>query len=282
MKHIILLSCKSSGSTALQNYLKENLGYKTVLFTQHQEEETLYWSKVASILEIHQNKMYRSKVPFNIGKAVEDLNEFFNKNRLPHITITKETTEKEFQEYYYELVLSLGPKFIEKSPHHLYNESNLYLIKNFVERYKNDIDFKIIGLIRHPQSVLLSGWKRWQFIPSGFEKEWNTSYINLLNWKDKLDIIFCEYEKIVTNKITLDQLIGESVIDEKYSFNSKSMNNWMNNKDYGFKLSDEVIMTAKRFGYTEFDSESSLKWMYKVSKASILYRIKRLVKTLKK
>jgi hypothetical protein len=281
MKHVILLSCKSSGSTALQNYLKENLGYKTVPFTQHQEEETLYWSKVASILKMPQNKMYRSNVPFSVDKSVKDLNEFFQKNKLAHISITKDTTEKEFQEYYFELIQSFSPKFIEKSPHHLYNESNLILIKNFVERYKNEVDIRVIGLIRHPQSVLLSGWKRWQFLPSGFQKEWNISYKNLLNWKEKLNITFCEYEKLVTNEITFDQLIGETATVEKYSFNSKSMNNWMNNKDYGFQLSNEVIATAKRFGYTEFKTLGSLQWKITMAKASLLHSVKSVVKKLK-
>ncbi|WP_162126254.1 sulfotransferase family protein [Flavobacterium phycosphaerae] len=281
MKHVILLSCKSSGSTALQNYLKENLGYKTISFTQHQEEETLYWSKVASVLKMPQNKMYRSKVPYTVEKAVKDLNEFFLKNKLAHINITKETTEKEFQEYYFELIQSLAPKFIEKSPHHLYNESNLVLIKNFVERYKNEVDIRIIGLIRHPQSVLLSGWKRWQFLPSGFQNEWNISYKNLLDWKEKLNITFCEYEKLVSNEITFDQLIGETAPVEKYRFNSKSMNNWMNNKDYGFQLSNEVIATAKRFGYTEFKTLGSLQWKITIAKASLLFSIKSLLKKLK-
>jgi hypothetical protein len=281
MKHVILLSCKSSGSTALQNYLKENLGYKTVLFTQHQEEETLYWSKVASILNLPQNKMYRSKVPFTAEKAIMHLNEFFEKNHLGHITVSKSTTEKEFQEYYLELIQSLAPKFVEKSPHHLYNESNLTLIKNFIERYKEEVDFRVIGLIRHPQSVLLSGWKRWQFLPNGFQTEWDITYKNLLNWKEKLNITFCEYERLVTGEITFDQLIGETAANEKYSFNSKSMNNWMNNKAYGFKLSDAVVATAKRFGYKEFDTLGSFGWTMAMTKANLGHNLKSILKKLK-
>ena len=52
MQHIIILSTKSSGSTALQNYFKLNFGFNTVKYTRHQEEETLYWAKVASVLDL--------------------------------------------------------------------------------------------------------------------------------------------------------------------------------------------------------------------------------------
>ena len=250
MQHIIILSTKSSGSTALQNYFKLNFGFNTVKYTKHQEEETLYWTKVASVLEMPQTPMYRSEVPFTQREAIKELNHFFSKNDLEHICCKKDTTEKQFQEFYYELIKANKGKFIEKSPHHLYNESDLLLIRNFRKRYKNEIEFTIFGLTRHPQAVLYSAWKRWNFLPSKFQLEWDKSYRNLLEWKNELKIILVKYEDMIKHPKTIEEAVsGLDKNAEKFKFRLSSMEKWKVDKKYGFNLQSDIVDLAKNLGY---------------------------------
>jgi hypothetical protein len=263
MKHIIILSSKSSGSTALQNYLKKNFSYKTIPYTIHQEEETLYWTKVGSILQLPQKHMYRSVVPISREMAVDQLNIFFEKNNLIGVTCDLNTTEREFQEYYYRLISSIGNKIIEKSPHHLFNESNLNLMQNFIVNYQDKIDFQILGLIRHPHAVIFSAWNRWKYIPSKFEEEWYCSYKNLLDFQKSLNIKFIEYEKLVNGEIDVEKVIGEVKDANDYEFRKSSVTKWKN-KIYGHKLNSNTIFLSEKFNYSDFENKSSLVWFFQL------------------
>lgn len=270
MKHVIILSSKSSGSTALQNYLKNNLGFTTVNYTQHQEEETLYWSKVASILGLGQKKMYYSNVPFSANRAVEDLNMFFKENDLSDIHCSLDTTEEEFQEYYFRLMKRTGSKFVEKSPHHLYNDSNLELIKNFREQYRDQVEVVIIGLVRHPHAVVFSAWDRWKCFPEYFEEQWANSYENLLKWKEKLNMAVVSYEDMVNYKIDIPSLVNENVENENYKFRSSSMDKWKNTDSYGFKLSKRTKRIAKEYGYLDLKNDKTFKWLILKNKYAVI------------
>ena len=63
VKCIIILSSKSSGSSALQYYLSKYINVNHIRYTRHYEHETLYWTKVASALGILQKNMLNSEVP---------------------------------------------------------------------------------------------------------------------------------------------------------------------------------------------------------------------------
>ncbi len=283
MKLVIILSSKSSGSTALQNYLKMNFGYRTIQYTQHQEEETLYWSKVASILGLPQDKLYRSVVPLKPEKAVRELNEFFKKNLLPDIKCDLNTTEKEFQEFFFKLIKNMGGKFIEKSPHHLYNQSNLQLLLNFKEAYKENIDIRILGLVRHPQAVIYSAWKRWKFFPEKFQNEWLGSYHNLVVWKDKLEIFILKYENLVSGEVKLSSILGEEENSEtNFQFRTSSLNKWKKDPSYGFSVSKEVEVLAHTFEYKNFNTQRSLRWKLNLWKHKLIFAAKVVVRKLRK
>lgn len=278
MKYIVILSSKSSGSTALQNYLKNNFGYKTINATIHKEEETLYWTKVATVLKRPQEKMYRSSVPYSIEDSIEQLNWFFRNNGLPNISCNEATTEKQFQEFYFKLLEKMGSKVVEKSPHHLYNASNLELIKNFYDRYKHRIEFVILGLVRHPQAVMMSGWNRWGYQPKYFQSEWIRSYENLLDFQQILNINIIKYENLINGSVDLEKIINEKLISQSFVFKKSSLNKWENNPLYGFRLSDEGITVAKKYDYNSFNTKSSLKWYWLSAKSSLVYSFKNGIK----
>lgn len=279
MQHIIILSTKSSGSTALQNYFKLNFGFSTVKYTRHQEEETLYWTKVASVLELPQTPMYRSEVPFTQREAIKELNHFFSKNDLEHICCKKDTTEKQFQEYYFELIKANKGKFIEKSPHHLYNESNLLLINNFRKRYRNEIEFTIFGLTRHPQAVLYSAWIRWKFLPSKFQLEWDKSYRNLLEWKNELQIIVVKYEDMIKHPEIIEKVVlGLGKGSGQFKFRLGSIEKWKVDRKYGFNLQSNIVKLAENLGYDDFEANKSIQWEFYSLYQSLLLKIKKIGK----
>ena len=61
---LFILSVKSSGSSILQRILAESLSGRLVEKTTHSENETLYWTKAASVLGLPQIQMENSQVPF--------------------------------------------------------------------------------------------------------------------------------------------------------------------------------------------------------------------------
>lgn len=259
LNNIIILSCKSAGSSALQNYFVRNCNYKTVKYTSHQENETLYWSKVASILEHPQKTMYRSVVPYKKEDAITSLNNFLGRNiNINDISISLEA----FIYYYRALVLKFGPSFIEKSPHHLYNRSNLELIASAYESLKKDVKFCFIGLIRHPLDVIYSGWKRWGYHCDSFEKEWLVSYENLLWAMDFLPMQLIRYEDLVAGAMAPEDVLDISLTNKDFIFKRTSIKRWKADKGFGHSLHQDTIDLAIHYGYDDFenDHDSFLWW----------------------
>ena len=143
-KNIIILSEKSSGSSACQNLLTKFASIKHVSKTRHFENETLYWTKAASILGKPQLKMVDSEVPIECLKAKNDLISLLRDNLNNY---TPPDNERELIMQGWRLLCkNHSPIFLEKSPHHLCQWSALELIIEHI-REVNDVDFLIIGLI---------------------------------------------------------------------------------------------------------------------------------------
>lgn len=251
-KCIIILSSKSSGSSALQNFLTKFPHVNHVSKTRHGENETLYWTKAASVLGMPQDNMLDSEVPLGQRKAKADLINFLCDN-LDSYTPPPVDEELIFNGWKL-LCEKYSPVFLEKSPHHLHQWSALELIADCIKRLP-EVEFLIIGLIRNPMDTLYSKWRRWRSIPEKYEKEWLTAYENLLKFKkkigEKLQII--KYEDIVRNHSYLREIfefIGSSNrhVHENY-LHGQSIQKWKNDKSFGFKLSKEVIQLAEKFGY---------------------------------
>ena len=145
---MIILSDKSSGSSACQNLLSEFADIRHVAQTRHFENETLYWTKAASTLGRPQQKMVASEVPIPMEKARSELIQLLREN----LTGFEAPSDDEalVMEGFRQLCKQHSPIFIEKSLHHLCQWSALELIVDATEKI-DDVDFLLIGLIRNPR-----------------------------------------------------------------------------------------------------------------------------------
>lgn len=250
-KCIVILSERSSGSSALQNFLVKFTKARHVKKSQHFEFETLYWTKSASILGKPQINMVDSRVPFGYKKAKTDILNLLKQN-LDEFEVPSED---------YELVITgwralcqhYSPVFLEKSPHHLCEWSTLELMVDcFIEI--EDIDYLIVGLVRNPLDTIYSQFKRWYSIPKKIERQWIIAYQNLLKLKKSIPdkLIIVRYEDLTNSIEPLSSILDfcgvNDQIEENF-FHSHSIKKWKDDRIFGFSLSPECINLANKFGY---------------------------------
>lgn len=281
LKCIIILSSKSSGSSALQNLLANFPQVNHITKTRHFEYETLFWTKAASVLGLPQVDMLDSEVPIGKEKAKSDLVKLLKENIAVY---TPPNDEKELIFVGWKLLCEkYSPVFLEKSPHHLHQWSALELILKCIEKFP-EIDFLLIGLVRNPMAALYSSWDRMRADPEKNQYEWFTAYTNLMEFRSKVSdkLIIVRYEDLVRDVSCLEPVLN--FIDVKASDNlrsymhMKSVQKWRNDRFYGFRLSEEVTQLAEKFGYgrDELENESSTFWpLYKDASRSIHRVIRR-------
>lgn len=264
-KCIIILSSKSSGSSACQNLLAKFADIKLVSKTRHFQNETLYWTKAASVLGLPQNIMLDSEVPIPYEKAKADLVTLLRDN-LETYSPPDDDKELIFDGWRH-LCDRYAPIFLEKSPHHLYQWSALELIIECM-KLLDDVDFFLIGLVRNPMDTLYSAFQRWRTFPEKLQYEWLVTYQNLLRLSeivgDKLIIV--RYEDIVSSLSYLQPVFdfcGVSADNADHDhLHKKSIQKWKNDKFYGFTLSEELIRLAESYGYyrDQLLNEGSALW----------------------
>ena len=267
-KILMILSSKSSGSSALQVYLTKNFNAHYIPHSDHFEHESLYWTKVASVLDLPQERMHKSEVPIAIPNAVDGLSDLMMKNDVG-ARVHPQTTKEDFFEFFFQLCQNTSFPVVEKSPHHLFNFSNVELILEFKKYIADRADVILIGLVRHPIDTVYSGWTRWRFNCAAFEKEWLSSYQNLYSLVERGDVagVF-RYEDLSRSSYVLDEFLtgvcGLKKTSSDYSFNEKSLNKWKRDGLFPYKISEEAKDLARDFGYGEesFVSERrpSLYW----------------------
>ena len=251
-KSIIILSEKSSGSSACQNLLAKFANIRHVANTRHYENETLYWTKAASILGKPQLKMVDSEVPIPQNKARADLIALLQKNLQEYVPPTDD--HELIREGWRLLSQLYAPIFLEKSPHHLCQWSSLELIVEHMQAIE-DVDFLLIGLIRNPMDTIYSQYQRWKSPPARVEQQWLIAYQNLLRLKeivgDKLVII--RYEDMVSSLEYLEPVFQfcevTATAPGKGYLHRKSLQKWKSSRLFGFTLSAETIALAERYGY---------------------------------
>ncbi|WP_246000458.1 sulfotransferase [Pontibacter diazotrophicus] len=258
----------------------QDFGFKMTKKVRHHENETLFWAKATSILRLPQQKLHRSKLPYSYDKAFESLQKFVSENELGNLTSGNVTREEIFN-LYSRLIQQNQPRFVEKSPHHLFNKSNLDLISEYISLHKNDIDFKVIGLVRHPLSVIYSGWDRWKFDCRLFENEWYTSNQNLLHYQKELDIEIVRYEDLVAeNGAFMQEKLNLEPVSNNFHFRSSSLYKWKTDDKFGHELSDETKQLAANFGYSDFETPyNNLSWKIKEMATYAGVEIKRLLRS---
>jgi hypothetical protein len=255
-KSLIILSNKSSGSSACQALLARYAHVKHVDKTRHFENETLYCTKAASVLQKTQLNMLDSEVPIDHRKARRDL-----------IMLLRDTLGEEYAppeddqslifDGWRRLCYRYSPVFLEKSPHHLYQWSALELICQCIAQLSREIDFLVIGLVRNPMDTLYSAFRRWKTPPHKLQYEWLIAYSNLLKLteilKEKLVII--RYEDIIASTTYLKPIfdfcdIDADTVPSAY-LHTSAISKWKQDKKFGFCLADEVIDLANRYGYSK-------------------------------
>ncbi|HYE74680.1 MAG TPA: sulfotransferase, partial [Blastocatellia bacterium] len=179
-KCIIILSEKSSGSSACQNLLAKFANIRHVARTRHYENETLYWTKAASILGLPQLSMVDSEVPLPRQRAKAELISLLRDNLDDYVP--PDNDRQLIFEGWRSLCWKYSPIFLEKSPHHLCQWSALELIIECIKEVY-DVDFLLIGLIRNPMDTAYSQFNRWRSRPEQVQKQWLTAYQNLLKLK---------------------------------------------------------------------------------------------------
>ena len=144
-------------------YLLRYEDIHAVKHTRHNERETLFWTKAASILGLPQKKLVGSEVPIEKGKALWQLVNFMARN-IPCYSDKRLAPWFDVVLRWEKLCKRYAPVFLEKSPHYLANWSNLDCIKDMISLLDLDgnIPHQIVGLVRHPLNTLYSIHRRWK------------------------------------------------------------------------------------------------------------------------
>lgn len=253
---IVVLSSKSAGSSALQNLLTANGRVRHVRRTRHNENETLYWTKAASLLGMPQVKMADSEVPIPARRAGVELRRFLRDNVCGYAP-PDDDRELVFGGWA-ALCREYAPVFLEKTPHHLHQRSALDLILE-CERILDDVDFMLVGLVRNPMDALYSMWMRRRETPEVHQFEWLEAYRNLQRLSSaRPDLVtVVRYEDMVADPAVLAPVCdfaGIRVPEAGY-MHARSLAKWRTDRGYGFVMASAVASLAREYGYG--DEETS-------------------------
>lgn len=277
----MVLSDKSSGSSALQDALLRSDGVHTVAWTRHNENETLYWVKAAAVLGLPQPSMLGSSLPFAAEAARRELVRFLSEN-VPGYVPPGGDEELVFDGWR-TLCHGLAPVFLEKSPHHLHSTSALELLLE-AERRIPDVDFLYVGLVRDPLDTLYSMWRRWRLVPEEKQHEWLRAYRNLIDFRARVGdrMATVRYEDLVQDPRVMEELcrfVGvpwePAMVDRLHA---GSLGRWRSDPGYGYAPDPALTELARRFGYAEADRHEPV-WWWPLSRRvrSRAYRMRRVV-----
>jgi hypothetical protein len=249
---IVILSDKSSGSSALQEYLVRFAGARHVEKTRHNEHETLYWTKAASLLGLAQEKMLDSEVPIAPEPARADLERLLRDNlgELPAAAGARDLVFRGWRG----LCERFAPLFVEKSPHHLHQWSALELLLECMDQ-SPEIGFLAIGLVRNPIDVAYSSWRRWRAAPEASQHEWLRAARNLERLRgpagSRLRVL--RYEDMIREPARLGfahEFAGVPQSPESRGFlHDDSLQKWRRDPGFRLRLAGEVRGLAVRLGY---------------------------------
>ena len=264
-KNIIILSDKSSGSSACQDLLSEFVSIRHVAKTRHFENETLYWTKAASLLGRPQRKMVDSEVPIPMEEARSELIDLLKEN-LDDFDLPPDDRTL-IMEGWHRLCLEYAPIFIEKSPHHLCQWSALELIQEAADQFA-DIDFLLIGLIRNPLDTIHSQYRRWKSPCRKVEKQWRVAYENLLRLKaeSRIPVVILRYEDMVSSIESLGPIFDFCQAQPTASIANRlhrdSLGTAQRDTRFGFILEEETRQLAAKYGYTRAETENESSWLW--------------------
>jgi hypothetical protein len=269
-KCLILLSDKSTGSSAIQRELAKYTEVNTLQWSPHAQNESLFWIKAATLFGKPQSSMLYGNIGKSASNARSGLRELLKINLGEEVNNLSD--DALVFEGWHKLCQKFAPIFFEKSPHHLHSWSSLELINECVSMYP-DVDFKFIGLVRNPMDTIYSHWTRWKVDPELKQFEWHHVYSNLLKFKeiqkDRLYIV--RYEDLVSNGAAMAELLIFVGLQIKPDYtpvlHKGSLAKWKKDSLFGLRLDRNVIDLAENFGYSEkeLDNPSYLLWpLYRI------------------
>lgn len=272
---IMILSVKSSGSSIVQRELASSLSARLLERTPHAENETLFWTKAASILGLPQEKMANSEVPLPRWRARRMLRKLLREN-LPGVSGPLRSQEDIFAAWT-ALVRAGDGVFVEKSPHHLYQPSALALMRRYADAAK-DVDVRFIGLVRNPIDTLYSSWRRFGVRPEVEERHWIRAYSLLRDFHaERPDIVtLVRYEDLVVGKIELAALMGlpagKAGAGEQ-GFHARSIQKWRADRSFGYRPSARLIELAGAYGYApeEVENPNAFDWRVRAAPRTALW-----------
>jgi hypothetical protein len=290
---VLLLSDKSSGSTALQYELLKHPRVQAVGYTMHNDHETLFWVKAAVLLGQEQVDFVEGRFPIRPAEARRDLHALLREN-VPGWAPPPSDQALVFDGWR-ALCESHAPVFFEKSPHHLNNWAATALLLRYA--LTTDHDVRIVGLVRNPLAVLYSAWTRWLTPPRQRQAYWLRTYRNLLAVEalvgsDRVHIV--RYEDLIAEPVArlrgLTDWLGlapEAAVGE--GLHARSARKWVGDEGFDLDLDPAVVAIAKRFGYTDEDLhnppkaglpaarrlQNSLTRRYRVNKGKLKNRVLR-------
>jgi hypothetical protein len=242
----------------LQAILQQEFGLKLSTSSQHFENETLYWTKAASILGLEQLPLPFSEVPIPAGRAETSLRAFLKENGIdPGTPLTQERLNEAFAS----LCRANAPVFLEKSPHHLYERAALGLMRVFAQS-QTDIRVKFIGLVRNPIDTVYSAWRRFGILPWVEEACWVEAYSNLIDLQQQMPeaVRIVRYRDLVAGSADMEDLatyLGLPIREahKPLSFDTKSLGKWRSDPSFGYVLSPAARALAITLGYSEAELE---------------------------
>lgn len=251
-KSLIILSEKSSGSSALQQLLTRIGDVRHVARTRHFENETLYWTKAASVLGMPQLAMVDSEVPISRERARADLVTMLGENLAGYAPPADD--REMVMRGWASLCERHAPVFLEKSPHHLCQQSALDLITQCM-RELTEVDFLLVGLVRNPMDTIYSQYRRWKSRPESVQQQWLVAYRNLRRLQESAgpQLVILRYEDMIGSLAALQPVLDFCGCDttglSPDFFHARSVSRWKDDPLFGFAPSDELVELAGSYGY---------------------------------
>jgi Sulfotransferase family len=281
---VVILSARSSGSSALQNLLVQSPGVRHIDRTPHFENETLFWVKAASVLGRPQVKIADSRLPLPVAESRAGLRALLQDNIGAAYVPPVEDMALIFDGWR-DLCQHYAPVFVEKSPHHLHEWAALELLLESLNRVP-EVDIMFVGLVRNPIDTLYSIWQRWRGLPHHNQRDWCTAYTNLLRLRGMVGerLLILRYEDMVRDPMHLAPIyrfMGLRDAPPGY-LHDKALGKWRGDPCFRFRLNPASVTLAEQFGYTRSDLEnqgSALWWLYAVASRWYVRHVKRLTQS---
>jgi hypothetical protein len=212
-----------------------------------------------------QIKIPDSEVPIPAAAARRDLHKLLAAN-VPQFRIPENDMEMVYKGWG-ALSEAFGPRFVEKSPHHLHEWSALELMLD-AERQLPHLDFRYVGLVRNPMDALYSMWNRRRDSMAKYQFHWRIAYDNLSRFQkiaqDRLLVV--RYEDLNAASGGVDRLftfLGVQATDAARKFvHTQSRSKWKSDRWFGLTLDAEAQQLAQYFGYQpeEMENETFALW----------------------